>query len=271
MIPLVTAPDVVFWICGPLAILAAIGLVAFRKAVYSALSLAFLMVNLAAIYAALQAPFLAAVQIIVYTGAIMMLFLFVLMLVGVDRPDSFTEMIRGHKVIAAIAALGVVGLIVAGVGQAVVGAPVGLEGANGANVAEGGNVEGLAALLFSRYVFAFELTSALLITAAVGAMVLAQHARLKPKVTQKDRATARMRAYADQGVHPGARPNSGVVALHNSIGTAGLLPDGTVAPESVSQVLVERDAVVDTPALASETTEAFLQIETVAEEKGEQE
>jgi len=267
MIPMVTAPDVVFWICGPLAVLAAVGLVMFRKAVYSALSLAFLMLNLAAIYASLQAPFLAAVQVIVYTGAIMMLFLFVLMLVGVDRPDSFVETIKGHKIIAGIAALGTVGLIVFGVGQAVVGAPVGLDGTNGANVANGGNVEGIAALIFSRYVFAFELTSALLITAAVGAMVLAQNARLRPKVTQKDRAAARIRAYATQGTHPGSLPNSGVLALHNSIGTPALLPDGTVSPASVSQVLVERDAIVDTKALATRTTEAFGQIEAVAHDK----
>ena len=257
--------DVVFWICGPLMVAGAIGLVVFRKAVYSALSLAFLMINLAAVYAAMEAPFMAAAQIIVYTGAIMMLFLFVLMLVGVDRPDSFVETIRAHGVLAALAALGTLGLLVFGVGSAIVGNAQGLAEAN---AKDGGNVEGLAALIFGRYVFAFELTSALLITAAVGAMVLARSARLGAKVTQKDLAERRIRAYATAGTHPGSLPNSGVVALHDSIGTPALLPDGSIAPESVSRVLSERDATVDSPELSKVTARLFARLG--ADEKGGQ-
>ena len=259
--------DVVFWVCGPLMVCGAVGLVAFRKAVYSALSLAFLMINLAAVYAAMEAPFMAAAQVIVYTGAIMMLFLFVLMLVGVDRPDSFVETIRAHGVIAGLAALGTLGLLVFGVGSAIVGDPQGLAEANGQY---GGNIESLAALIFGRYVFAFELTSALLITAAVGAMVLARQARMGARVTQKDFAERRMRAYATSGTHPGSLPNSGVVALNDSIGTPALLPDGSVAPESVSRVLSERDAIVDSPALSQATAQVFTRLEAAAGEKGDQ-
>ncbi len=259
MIPLVTTADVAFWICGPLMVLSAIGLVCFRKAVYSALSLAFLMINLAALYASMNAPFLAAAQVIVYTGAIMMLFLFVLMLVGVDRPDSFIETIKGHRVISGIAALGTAGLLVFGIGAAVNAGPV--AGLDQANAHYGGNVQSLAALIFGRYVFAFELTSALLITAAAGAMVLAQHAGLTKRVTQRGMAAERMERYAEQGIHPGALPNSGVTAMHNSIATPALLPDGTVAPESVSKTLAERAAIIDTPTLGEQTKSVFAAIE----------
>ncbi|MDR1431517.1 MAG: NADH-quinone oxidoreductase subunit J [Propionibacteriaceae bacterium] len=263
MIPLSVEADIVFWICGPLVIAGALGLVLFRKAVYSALSMAFAMVNLAALYAAMEAPLLAAAQVIVYTGAIMMLFLFVLMLVGVDQADSLVETIKGQRIWAGIGVLGVIGLIIAGIGHAVI--PV--EGLEAANNLYGGNVQSLAALIFGRYVFGFELTSALLITAAVGAMVLAQHARLVPKISQRERAQLRMDAYAEQGVHPGALPSSGVYALNNSIAAPALLPDGSVSPESVSEVLDGRGATLDAPAMSSATAQAFAAVDAAT--KGE--
>lgn len=265
MIPLITGTEVVFWIAGPLAVLGACGLIAFRKAVYAALSMAFTMINLAVLYASLDAMFLTFVQIIVYTGAIMMLFLFVLMLVGVDTPDSLVETLRGQRTAAALAGVGILGLIVFGIGGALAGVqPVGLDAANNQF---GGNIQGLAALLFGRYVFAFELTSALLITAAVGAMVLGQRARTHRRLTQKDLSEARMKAYAELGAHPGSLPNSGVVARHNSIATPALLPDGTAAESSVSETLVARGGIVDSPALSRATAELFDSVETnIAEE-----
>ena len=90
-----------------------------------------------------------------------------------------------------------------------------------------GNVAGLAELLFSRYVFAFEVTSALLITAALGAMVLAHRERLAPSATQADLAAQRMRDYAEHGKHLGPLPAPGVYARHNAVDTPALLPDGT--------------------------------------------
>jgi NADH-quinone oxidoreductase subunit J len=262
-----TGADVAFWICGPLMVLGGLGLVLFRKAVYSALSMALAMLNLAALYLALDAPFLGAVQIIVYTGAIMMLFLFVLMLVGVDTPDSVVETLRGQRVLSVVTSAGLLALIIFGIGGAVTAAPVGLQAANSAY---GGNVEGLAALIFGRYVFAFELTSALLITAAVGAMVLAHHRRVHRKLGQADLAQERMRAYAETGAHPGTLPNSGVLARHNSIATPALLPDGSVAQQSLSPTLLGRATTVDAPALSDVTAQTFRAVERVVEEEDEQ-
>ena len=225
---------IVFWICAPLMVLGGLGLILFRKAVYSALSMALTMVCLAVLYASLDAPFLFAIQIIVYTGAILMLFLFVLMLVGVDTPDSIVETIKGQRIMSAIGALGLLGLMIFSIGGAVTGPSAGLAGAE---QAAGGNVQGIAQLLFGRYVWVFELTSALLITAAVGAMILAHAQRTKPKLGQREQADARMKAYADQGTHPGSLPNSGVFATSNSIATPALLPDGTDEPTSVNATL----------------------------------
>ncbi|WP_341351254.1 NADH-quinone oxidoreductase subunit J [Nocardioides convexus] len=115
------------------------------------------------------------------------------------------------------------------------GTAVGLDEAN-----QGGNVQGLANLLFSRYVFIFEATSALLITAAVGAMVLAHRERLTPRRTQADIAADRVRAYAETGAHLGPLPPPGVYARHNAVDTPALLPDGSPAPASVSRVLAAR-------------------------------
>src|SRR5690606_23855244 len=103
-----------------------------------------------------------------------------------------------------------------------------------------GNVPALAQLLFSKYVFAFEVTSALLITAALGAMILAHRERLKPKPTQKTLVEERLRAYAEEGKHPGQLPPPGTFARHNAVDTPALLPDGSIAEQSVSRVLVAR-------------------------------
>src|SRR4051812_34892352 len=157
-------------------VVAALGILFVRKAVHAALLLAVVMVSLAVLYAVLDAPFLFAVQIIVYTGAILMLFLFVLMLVGVDASDSIVETIRGQRLLAAIVGVVFGVTLILGVAQVSVGTVVGLGTAN----AEG-NVPAIARLLFTRYVFAFEVTSALLITAALGAMVLAHRERITPK------------------------------------------------------------------------------------------
>jgi NADH-quinone oxidoreductase subunit J len=238
MMPLVTGPQVAFWMLAPVMILAAIGMVLVRKAVHSALLLATVMVCLAVQYAAQDAPFLFAVQIIVYTGAILMLFLFVLMLVGVDASDSLVETIRGQRGLAGIAFLGFGILLVAAVGSAVYGDPLGLTDAQ-----PDGNPKAIAALLFGKYVWAFEVTSALLITAAMGAMMLAHRERLTKKKTQRDHAEERIRKYADQGIHPGPLPTPGVLARHNAVDTPALLPDGSIAPTSVSRVLQARGTV----------------------------
>ncbi len=241
-IPLVTGAQVAFWLLAPIMVLAALGLIFARKAVHCALCLAAVMISLAVQYAALEAPFLFVVQIIVYTGAILMLFLFVLMLVGVDTADSLVETIKGQRVLAAIAGIGFGSLLIFAVGNGVVGQSAGLSDANSTY---GGNVQGIAALIFTRYVFAFEGTSALLITAAVGAMVLAHRERLTTKRGQNELVVERMKKYAESGEHPGPLPTPGVFARHNAVDTPALLPDGSVAERSVSATLKSRGEILE--------------------------
>lgn len=241
-VPMVTGAAVAFWMLAPVMILGALGMILARKPVHSALCLATVMISLAVQYAALQAPFLFVVQIIVYTGAILMLFLFVLMLVGVDITESLVETIKGQRTLALLAGLGFGALLVFAVGNAIVGPNIGLRADN---EEYGGNVQGIAALIFGRYVFAFEATSALLITAAVGAMVLAHQERLTKRRTQADLATGRMKRYAETGQHPGPLPTPGVFARHNAVDTPALLPDGSVSELSVSATLRARGTVMD--------------------------
>ncbi|MBB3042828.1 NADH-quinone oxidoreductase subunit J [Nocardioides sp. LMS-CY] len=246
---------VAFWILAPIMVIAALGLLFVRKAVHAALLLAVVMISLAVLYLVLEAPFLFAVQIIVYTGAILMLFLFVLMLVGVDASDSVVETIRGQRAFAIVGGVALGVLLVTGLGQVSLGTAVGLDEANAP-----GNVQALANILFSRYVFAFEATSALLITAAVGAMVLAHRERLTPRVGQAERAAQRLQEYADKGAHLGPLPPPGVYARHNAVDTPALLPDGTAAESSVSRVLAARGTVRSAPAMADDIEEIENQI-----------
>ena len=242
MIPLVTGASVAFWLLAPVMILSALGMILARKPVHSAMCLAAVMISLAVQYAAQEAPFLFVVQIIVYTGAILMLFLFVLMLVGVDIRESLVETIKAQRTLAVLAGLGFGAMLVFAVGNAIVGPTIGLRAANAEN---GGNTQGIAALIFNRYVFGFEATSALLITAAVGAMVLAHRERLTKRRTQADLSESRMKRYAESGQHPGPLPTPGVFARHNAVDTPALLPDGTVSELSVSATLKARGTVMD--------------------------
>ena len=228
---------IAFWILAPVMVVCALGLLFARKAVHCALLLAVVMISLAVLYAVQDAPFLFAVQIIVYTGAILMLFLFVLMLVGVDASDSVVETIRGQRLFAGIVGLLFGGTLVLGVAQV----SVGVTGLGEANAA--GNVPAIAQVLFTRYVFAFEVTSALLITAALGAMVLAHRERLTAKVTQASSAAQRMRDYAEHGKHLGPLPPPGVFARHNAVDTPALLPDGTPLEASISESIIGRGQV----------------------------
>ncbi len=216
---------IAFWVLGPIALAGAIGMVLLRNAVHSALSLVATMGCLGAFYLIQQGPFLGLVQIIVYTGAIMILFLFVLMIVGRDASDSLVETLRGQRWAAALLGVGFALLVAIGIGRAV--SPVTPTDLNSPN-AGGNNVHSIAALLFTRYLFAFELTSALLIVAAVGAMVLAHVEREGPRPSQKRLARERIRSGRPQPL-----PGPGVLSQHNAIGTPALLPDGSVARESV--------------------------------------
>ena len=229
-----TGEKVAFWILAPVALGGAIGMVLARNAIHSALFLVCTMFSLGVFYVLESGPFIGMVQIIVYTGAIMILFLFVLMLVGRDSTDSIVETLRGQRLAATLLGIGLAALVATGLYRALGDvAPKGLADAN-----TDGNVQSLAALLFTRYVFAFEVTSALLITAAVGAMVLAHVERERGTATsQRERSLARFRA----GNHPGPKPGPGVYALSDSVATPALLPDGTPAESSVAPSVERRE------------------------------
>jgi NADH-quinone oxidoreductase subunit J len=226
-----TTEAVLFWVLGTVAVLAAIGVVAAPKAVYSAMFLAATMIVLAVFYIAQDALFLGVVQVVVYTGAVMMLFLFVLMLIGVESSESLVETIRGQRIAAIIVGVGFGILLIAGIGNVSVAGFTGLAQANA-----GGNVEGLAALIFTRYLWAFELTGVLLITAALGAMVLAHRERFERRKTQRELAQERFQP----GGHPTTLPNPGVYARNNAVDMAARLPDGSASELSVSALLRKR-------------------------------
>ena len=229
--------EIVFGFSGGLAVLGELGLILSRKAVHSALWVALTMINLAVLYVANSAPFLGMVQVVVYTGAVMMLFLFVLMVVGVDSSDSLIETLKGQRLVAIVLAVGLAILLVAGIGAGLTDVvPVGLDEANGV---DGGNVQGIARLLFTDYLVAFEVTSALLITAALGAMVLAHRERWLPRASQEELSKAR---FIGTG-HPGNLPSSGTYARHNAVDTPALLPDGSPSAQSIPGPLVARGDV----------------------------
>ena len=180
--------NIVFWVFAPISVASAIGMLLMRNAVHAAL---FLIVNffcLAVFYLLLDAPFLFAVQIIVYAGAIMVLFLFVIMLLGVDSLIDVRERLVGQRIIAVTLAVGFIAelfvAVRAGIGFATK-APAGFDAVNA-----GGNAQALATVLFRDYFFPFEVTSILLIVAAIAAMVLARRATRTVTQAEMDRAAA---------------------------------------------------------------------------------
>ncbi|HEY0118246.1 MAG TPA: NADH-quinone oxidoreductase subunit J [Cellulomonas sp.] len=216
-------------------VIAAGGLLFARKAVHAALSMIVVMIGLAFLYVAQDAAFLGVVQVVVYTGAVMMLFLFVLMLVGVDSSDTLTESLRGQRVMAILGGLGLAVVLVGVVGRARYGPAVGLTDANADS-----NPVALARLVFGSYAFAFEIVGALLITAAVGALALTHRRRLTPRVTQRERAEARVKAGTIAG-----KPAPGVYARHNAMDVPALDPNGQPIEASVSRVLRVRGQEAD--------------------------
>jgi len=202
------AEETIFWILAVASVGAALAMILVRRAVHCAIMLAVVMLCLATMYAMEGAPFLAFVQIIVYTGAVLMLFLFVLMLIGISNADSIVETIKGQRLAAGLAAIGLLVLLALTIGHAAIGPAPPQNAGNNVN-----NLTGIAQLIFTTYVFPFEVTGALLITAAVGAMVLAHRERETP----------------------------GVYALHDAADRPALLPDGSTSELSVSSALSPRD------------------------------
>jgi NADH-quinone oxidoreductase subunit J len=238
----VIARETLFWILAVLSVGAALTMILVRRAVHCALMLAVVMLCLATMYAMLGAPFLAFVQIIVYTGAVLMLFLFVIMLIGISSADSIVETIKGQRLAAGLAAIGFIVVLSLAIGHAALGPAKPFTAANGTD-----NLSGLSRLIFTTYVFPFEVTGALLITAAVGAMVLAHRERTTPKPTQRDLAARRL---VSGQLAPDPAP--GVYALHDAADRPALLPDGSTSELSVSQTLAPRDPNEETPPVRPE-------------------
>ncbi len=221
-----TAEAWIFWLLAPVALVGAFGMVLARNAVHAALWLVLTMFCLAVFYVVEDAPFLGLVQVIVYAGAIMVLFLFVIMLIGVDFSDSLTETLRGQRPAAILLGLGFAGMLIFPIARTIAKPTAAGLGNDGFN----SNVNSIAKLLFTTYVWPFEVISALLIVAAVGAMVLGHREQLHRR-TQRERSISRTRGL-DGPVTP--LPGPGVYARHDAVDRPALLPDGTPARNSVS-------------------------------------
>ncbi|XCB29523.1 NADH-quinone oxidoreductase subunit J [Arcanobacterium hippocoleae] len=157
-----------------MVLVAGYGLLIARKAVYTIISVIFVMVGFAFLYTMLEAPFMGVAQVVVYTGAILMMFLFVLMLIGVDSADSGHETLKAQKPIAVVGGAGMLAIVIAVLVELGHTSAAGLELANGET-----NPVGVAKLIFSNYVLTLELTGTLLIVAALGAMTLTHRDRLE--------------------------------------------------------------------------------------------
>ena len=261
MIPLITAQTVAFWVFAPLAVAGALGMVLSRKPVHSALSLAGMMVALGCLYASLDAPFLFVAQIIVYTGAVMMLFIFTMMIVGVDSVDSLVETIRGQRVASMIAVGALAVLLIVALSQGFVTATQGLEGAN---TAHGGNVQGVA-----QYVFGRSSSPRVDRGAAAGRRTGSDHPG--PRRAPEEAETHRIGCVAA----PASTPNRaripghcpGPASTRANCRLPALLPDGSVAENSISPTLRVRGvAIVENDGLRSAHRAAITKFVAVGDE-----
>jgi NADH-quinone oxidoreductase subunit J len=171
---------VIFFVFAALALAGALGVVLAGNPVHSALSLVVTLVSVAVLFAQQQAHLLAAVQVIVYAGAIVVLFLFVIMLLGVDQPERIRDPLRYQRILAIV--LGVVllaeVLFLAGHQWATGAHAPSADAIRGGDAGLGNNVERVARSLFTDFLWPFEITAVLLVLAAVGAVVLARRSRL---------------------------------------------------------------------------------------------
>lgn len=226
-----------FWVVAAVMVAGAVGVLLFRKAAYAALSMVVVMVGLAVIFFMLEAPFNGAVQIIVYTGAILMLFLFVIMMIGLGATDGYMDQRREYVVGGVIFGIAFAGMFIASVLVSAVPGPGTFDRDPYSNVP----VTSLAAELFGEHWMTIQLTAMLLITAAVGAVVLTHSDLLGPKLTQKTVAKARMKAFAQDQHHIGQLPSPGVYATGNAVDHPAIAGDTLdVVEESVPRVLRQR-------------------------------
>jgi len=233
------AEEVLFWCLAPLMVIAALGLIFARKAVHATICMVFVMISLAVMYIANQAPFLGIVQVVVYTGAVMMLFLFVIMLVGVDAGDSLVDTLKGQKWIGWILGIGLGITLFSFLGRLT------LSGGQGHGSTVANNPAELARVLLGNFVFPLELVGILLVTAAIAALTMTHKRNLTRRIGQKELADARVAS----GARLTPLPSPGVFAQRNAMDVPALDPQGNPVESSVSRVLrargQERDAIYD--------------------------
>lgn len=229
-----TGEVILFWCVAVVMVVGALGVLFFKKAAYAAISMIAVMLGLSLLYFALGAPFLGAVQVVVYTGAIMMLFLFVLMMIGVGASDEYQRQRRGAIVGAVLLALGLAVILIGVLAHTTMPDAVGIDGDPYSNKP----ITQIAVSLFSEHWLSMELAGMLLITSAIGAMLLTHTDRLGPAIGQRSTAEAKMRAFADTGRHIGQLPAPGVYAQSNAVDVPALSGE-TMGPieESVPRVL----------------------------------
>lgn len=208
------------------------GLLITRHAVHSAASMIIVMVGLAFMYTMLEAPFMGVVQVAVYTGAILMMFLFVLMMIGVDSSENPKDTLWGQRILAGVAAVGTL-IVIAGAVLATTQHPAeGLKEANGDS-----NPSAVAVGIFGSHLITMELAGALLVVAALGAMILTHRESLRRPATQEEIVEGKMQAYAEYGRHPGQKPTTGVYAESNSAANPALSAEGKFLDEAVPRML----------------------------------
>ena len=227
--------EIILFACTAIDMVAcALGVLFFKKAAHSVICMVGVMLGLAVLYIANSAPFLGVAQIVVYTGAIMMLSLFVIMLIGIGTSDDYARQSRGAIVAAVLGGLGLIVIVTTAILKSVPATYA----ANEVNPYSNEPITDLAITLFQERWLSMELAGGLLITAAVGAMLLTHSDRLGPKVTQLQTARNKMRAFGEKGARIGQLPAPGVYAQSNAADVPAISGE-TLGPveESVPRVL----------------------------------
>ena len=226
---------IVFGVVALVTVACGIGVLTAKRAVNAAINMIGIMISLAVLYIVNESPFMGITQVVVYTGAVMTLVLFVIMLVGVggDEPVGAAGSVMRWPVLILLG-LGLAGVLTAAVWRTVF--PTVAELGDGAKAAP----DLLAVTLYNDHVVTMELTAILLIVAAVGALTLTHRQRIRARLSQRRIAANKMRDYASKGVHPGQKPMPGVYASTNSAAAPALGADGEAVEESVPRVLRAR-------------------------------
>lgn len=225
---------VLFWGVATMMIAGALGVLFLKKAAYAAISMVVVMVGLAVLYLMQGAPFMGVVQIVVYTGAIMMLFLFVMMMIGLHASDEYQTQKRANITIAT----SVAGVVVIGLIGAVAATVLPEAKEYPAEAFTDAPVEELATSIFGKYWFSMELSGMLLIVAVISAVLLTNADRLTKRHTQRSVVEAKMAAYAARGRHVGQMTAPGVYAQSTSVDVGALSGETqAVVTESIPRVL----------------------------------